>query len=207
MAWTVSGNIKGPGGADATVAVGAGIQIAGSVATYGDLPTGLTAGDAGKAYFVSADGKLYIWSGTAFPADGAGTVFRGPDGTAATVAVGTVTTGVAGSSAAVSNSGTSSAATFNFTIPRGDAGTNGNDGAAATIAVGTVSTGAAGSSATVTNSGSSNAATFDFSIPRGADGTRGTQWYIGTGAPGAIGGSAVGDKYLDTASGDVYELS
>lgn len=47
----------------------------------------------------------------------------GPPGTAATITAGTATAGAAGSSPAVSNSGTSSAAVFNFTIPRGaDAG-------------------------------------------------------------------------------------
>lgn len=43
----------------------------------------------------------------------------GPAGSAATVSVGTVTTGVAGGSATVTDTGTSSAAKFNFTIPRG----------------------------------------------------------------------------------------
>lgn len=41
----------------------------------------------------------------------------------------------------------------------------------------------------------------------GADGARGSKWFTGSGAPGVVGGSAVGDFYLDTASGDVYELS
>jgi hypothetical protein len=98
------------------------------------------------------------------------------------VAVGTVTTGSAGSSAAVTNSGTSSAATLNFTIPRGDAGTNGTNGTngtAATVAVGTVTTGAAGSSAIITNAGTSSAAIFNFTIPRGDAGTSG-----GGGTPG-----------------------
>lgn len=53
---------------------------------------------------------------------------KGPQGDAATVAVGTVTTGAAGSSAAVTNSGTSSAATLNFTIPKGDKGDPGDPG-------------------------------------------------------------------------------
>jgi hypothetical protein len=44
------------------------------------------------------------------------------------VAVGTVTTGAAGSSASVSNAGTSGAAVFNFTIPRGDTGATGATG-------------------------------------------------------------------------------
>lgn len=47
----------------------------------------------------------------------------GPPGAAATIAVGTTATGKAGTSAAVTNSGTSSAAIFDTTIPRGaDAG-------------------------------------------------------------------------------------
>jgi len=117
-------------------------------------------------------------------ADGA----QGPQGEgSATVTIGTVTTGNAGSSATVTNVGTTTAATLDFTIPRGDtgatgsqgiqgvAGNDGSDGAAATIAVGTVTTGNAGSSATVTNSGSSSAATFDFVIPKGDKGDTGDQ--------------------------------
>jgi len=46
----------------------------------------------------------------------------GPAGTAATITVGTVTTGAAGSSASVSNSGTTTAAVFDFSIPRGATG-------------------------------------------------------------------------------------
>lgn len=52
----------------------------------------------------------------------------GADGAAATISVGTVTTGEAGTSAAVTNSGTSSAAVFNFTIPRGAKGDKGDKG-------------------------------------------------------------------------------
>jgi hypothetical protein len=49
-------------------------------------------------------------------------------GDAATIAVGTVTTGAAGSSVIVTNVGTSSAAVFDFTIPRGDTGATGLTG-------------------------------------------------------------------------------
>lgn len=52
----------------------------------------------------------------------------GPSGAAATLSVGTVTTGAAGSQATVTNSGTASAAVLNFTIPQGAAGTNGTGG-------------------------------------------------------------------------------
>ena len=47
---------------------------------------------------------------------------QGDPGDAATITVGTVTTGQPGTNATVTNVGTSSAAVFNFTIPRGDKG-------------------------------------------------------------------------------------
>ena len=50
----------------------------------------------------------------------------GQDGAAATIEVGTVTTGAAGSNAVVTNVGTSSAAIFNFTIPQGQPGASGS---------------------------------------------------------------------------------
>ena len=110
-------------------------------------------------------------------------------GPAGTVAVGTTTTGVPGTSAAVTNTGTPSAAILNFTIPRGDVGAT---GAAATVAAGTTTTGAPGTSASVTNVGTSSAAVFNFQIPRGdvgAPGSAGTAATISvhsttTGAPG-----------------------
>jgi hypothetical protein len=49
----------------------------------------------------------------------------GNDGAAATIAVGTVTTGLPGSDAVVTNVGTSAAAVFNITIPRGAPGAAG----------------------------------------------------------------------------------
>ena len=52
----------------------------------------------------------------------------GEAGTAATIEVGTVTTGEAGSSASITNSGTTSAAVFDFVIPRGDKGEKGDTG-------------------------------------------------------------------------------
>lgn len=52
----------------------------------------------------------------------------GPAGTAATITIGTVTTGAAGSSAAVVNAGSTSAAVLNFTIPAGATGPQGPAG-------------------------------------------------------------------------------
>lgn len=52
----------------------------------------------------------------------------GAPGAAATVTVGTTTTGEAGTEAAVTNSGTTSAAVLNFTIPKGEKGDKGDTG-------------------------------------------------------------------------------
>ena len=74
-----------PGGGRVLVAPGVqgppghGVNLAGAVATYADLPT-LSASDAGKAYMVQDDGRLYVWSGVSWPADGAGAQFRGEMG-------------------------------------------------------------------------------------------------------------------------------
>lgn len=61
---------------------GKGISIAGQVPTWNDLPVNLGASDAGKGYLVESDGRLYVWSGTSFPANGVGAEFRGPQGPA-----------------------------------------------------------------------------------------------------------------------------
>ena len=53
---------------------------------------------------------------------------QGEPGAAATVTVGTVTTGEPGTDAIVTNSGTESAAVLNFTIPRGETGAVGPQG-------------------------------------------------------------------------------
>jgi len=50
---------------------------------------------------------------------------KGDTGDAATIAVGTVTTGDPGTSAVITNAGSSGAAVFDFTIPRGDVGPTG----------------------------------------------------------------------------------
>ena len=102
----------------------------------------------------------------------------GATGAAATITVGSVTTGAAGTPASVVNSGTTGAAVFDFVIPqgaKGETGTPGQDGedGMCTFAVGTVTTGAAGSNASVTNVGTSQDAVLDFVIPRGANGQNG----------------------------------
>ena len=184
MAWTQTGNIKGPKGdtgaqgergergpegpagiqgpvgeagpagergpAGPKGEDGKGVEVAGQAATYADLPTNLTAADAGKAYIVDADGDLYVWSGAAFPAAGKGVDFVGPAGPAGPQ-------GVKGDTGAQGE--------------RGPAGAKGEKGYA------------------------------------GPTGARGSQWFTGSGTPGQIEGAAVGDMYLDTASGVVYQLA
>jgi microcystin-dependent protein len=104
----------------------------GSVGPTG--PTGLTGatGPVGATGAVGATGPQGVIGAT-----GA----TGPAGTAATIAVGTTTTGAAGTSASVSNSGTSSAATFNFTIPKGDTGVGTPTGALVAYAAATAPAG------------------------------------------------------------------
>lgn len=80
----------------------------------------------------------------------------GPQGSSGTATVGTVTTGAAGSAAAVTNSGTPSAAVFNFTIPRGDVGDVTPAATAAKNAAEAAAT-AAGASATAAQSSSTSA--------------------------------------------------
>lgn len=59
----------------------------------------------------------------------------GAAGVAATIKVGTVTTGAAGTAAKVVNSGTTSAAVLDFTIPQGARGEKGEQGAGSTVDV------------------------------------------------------------------------
>ena len=83
----------------------------------------------------------------------------GPVGPPNSLTVGTVTSGIEGSDAEVTITGTSPNQVMNLVIPRGDKGD------AATIAVGTVTSVAAGQPVTVTNSGTSAAAVLNFEIP------------------------------------------
>ena len=111
MTWNKVGNIKGTPGQPGPASIIPGPQG----------PRGLDSqvpGPAGK------DGKDSTVPGP----KGADSTVPGPTGqpgVAATIAVGTVTTGAPGSSVSVVNSGTSSAAVFDITIPRGGVGQTG----------------------------------------------------------------------------------
>lgn len=112
---------------------------------------------------------------------------KGDTGDAATIEIGMVTTGEPGTAANVSNSGTSGAAVFNFTIPRGEKGERGEPGPS-TIAIGTVTTGEPGTAASVTNTGTAQDVVLSFSIPRGEQGIQGQAGQQGEqGPPGPSG--------------------
>lgn len=92
-------------------------QGASYLSLTGSTGTAPTAGASSGAWgLIAKSGD----TGPAGPTGAAGT--QGTPGTAATITVGTTTTGVAGSSATVTNSGTNNAAVFDFSIPRGPAG-------------------------------------------------------------------------------------
>jgi len=110
----------------------------------------------------------------------------GAVGSAGTVTIGTTTTGSTGGNASVTNSGTSSEAVLNFTLPKGASGAAGVQGSqgltgatgatgpGATIAIGAITTLPENSNATVANSGSATAAVLNFGLPMGQTGAQGT---------------------------------
>lgn len=97
----------------------------------------------------------------------------GAPGQAATIAVGTTTTGNPGTNASVTNSGSSSAAVFNFTIPRGADGTAGVTPVITATASVDSSTGTP--SVTVYKTGTDEYPQFDFAFEhlKGATGSTG----------------------------------
>lgn len=106
----------------------------------------------------------------------------GPQGIAATVTVGTTTTGEAGTDALVTNSGTLEDAILDFTIPAGITGPTGpqgdigptgpagEDAVDPTITIGTVTTGAPGTDAEATITGTAPNFVLNLTIPQGPTG-------------------------------------
>jgi len=114
--------------------VNATVSASGHALTFG-IPRGSewTSGTAspsggldGDFYFKTDDDKVFQKASGSWSEVADMTGATGPTGAAATIAVGSVTTGTAGSSVSVTNSGSSGAATFDFTIPRGDTGAAGS---------------------------------------------------------------------------------
>jgi collagen type VII alpha len=191
----------GPTGATGLTGPAGSTGSAGAAATItvGTTATGAAGSNATVANVGSSSAAIFDFS---IPQGATGaTGATGTAGSAATIAVGTVSTGAAGSSAVVTNAGTSSAAVFNFTLPQGLTGSTGTAGTAATIAVGTVTPLAAGSNPTVTNSGTANAATFNFGIPAGATGSTGTAGTAASISVGSVVTGAAGSSATVTNAG------
>lgn len=117
---------QGPAGEDGT-----GVNIKGSVENAAALPG---EGQPGDAYVLLDTGTLAVWdegqqkfvdTGAQIKGPKGDTGAQGDPGAAATVQVGTVSTGEAGTQASVTNAGNENAAVFNFTIPRGAQGVAG----------------------------------------------------------------------------------
>ena len=119
---------------------------------------------------------------------------RGPEGLAATLTVGTTTSVSNAGTAAVTNSGSSSAAILNFVLrdgptgPQGIQGIQGVQGNTGTFAIGTTTSVANSGTASVTNVGSSTAGTFDFVLRDGPTGPQGAQGIQGPTGPQGIQG-------------------
>jgi hypothetical protein len=184
-------------------------------------PTG-PAGATGPAGSNGAAGA----AGSTGPTGATGTT--GAAGAAATVTVGTVTTGAAGTSVAVTNSGTSSAAVLNFTIPQGAPGTGGTGGGIEPTQVVTLSatpifdasTGSGfritlTSSFTVTSSTLINTAadqtTVSFMIVQDSTGSHPFVWPSNVHNPGTVSPAANSRStqqfMVDPADGSLYPLA
>mgnify|MGYP004562065031 CR=1 FL=1 len=178
--WKNVGTIQGPKGdpgSAATITVG--------TTTTGDPGTSATvtnSGTSGAAIF-----NFVIPKG-----DKGEQGSEGPSGPAATVSVGTTVTGNEGSDASVTNSGTSSNAIFNFTIPKGskgDQGPSGEKGDTGTTFTPTVSS--EGVISWTNDGGLSNPTSVNIKGPQGDPGTPGKDGTNGTdGSPGKDGTSA-----------------
>ena len=129
----------GPQGSAATVAVGT--VTTGAAGSSASVTNAGTSGAAVLDFTIPRGDTGATGSTGATGPQGS----TGPQGPAATVSVGSTTTGAAGSSASVTNSGTSGAAVLDFAIPRGDTGATGPVGPQGPQGLpGTVSLGQAG---------------------------------------------------------------
>lgn len=131
------------------------------------------------------------------------TVTDGAAGAAATVTAGTTTTLPAGSSATVTNSGTSSAAVFDFGIPKGDTGAAGQDGADGFSPIATVSK--SGDTATITITDENGTTTA--SVTDGSDGAPGAAATISAGTTTTLSpGSSATVTNSGTSSAAVFDF-
>ncbi len=114
-----------------------------------------------------------------------------PKGDAATIRIGSVTTGEPGAMASVTNSGTSTDAILDISIPKGF---KGDPGEAATVAIGTVN---AGAEAAFVNRGTATNAVFDITLPQGPQGPQGVQGPPGDSTDAKTLGGQDGSYYVN----------
>jgi hypothetical protein len=198
MANTKIGNIKGPTGATGPQGPIGNTGPAGSQGPIGNTgsqgPQGPT-GSAGPAGSTGPPGMLWrgAWS--------SGTAYALND-----------TVSQAGSSyiciAANTNNAPPNATYWQLVAQIGAAGPTGATGSQGP----TGNTGPTGPQGPIGNTGPTGAqgppGTAGTTGPTGATGVRGSYWYTGSGAPPTpISGSIAGDLYLDTATGDVWQVS
>lgn len=140
------GSIKGAQGAKGEQGEkgedGTGVNIKGSVENAAALPG---EGQPGDAYVLLDTGTLAVWDEEQSKFVDTGAEIKGPQGekgekgdpgAAATVSVGTTTTAEPGTQASVQNTGTTSAAVFAFTIPKGEKGDAGAAGPGVSVGSG-----------------------------------------------------------------------
>lgn len=215
--WDAAATTIGPTGPTGAVgatgptgAQGTSISLQGSVANVGALPGSANINDA---YINDDDGNLYVWNGSSWtdagqivgPEGATGpqgaqgpTGPQGNAGTAATIQIGTITTGDAGTNASVANSGNLIAAVLDFTIPRGVTGPQGEVGP-------TGATGDTGPQGAIGPTGAQGE--IGPTGPQGEQGIQGVQGDTGpigpTGAQGATGPQgATGDTGPQGVTGD-----
>lgn len=184
---------------------GAGVVIVGTVPEADSLPNPY-GGNVGDMFITEDNGGGYVYNqnGTytyVGPIRGAQGVQgdqgaqgnTGADGQAAVVNVGTTTTSAPGSNADVINSGTTSSAILNFTIPRGVAGVDGSDGANGTG----WTAGSYNTSTGVITFTSSDGLGFVTGDLRGADGTNGSDGTDG------VDGNGIASTSYNTGTGQL----
>lgn len=132
---------------------------------------------------------------------GGGAPLPGTPGRAATITVGSVSTGEANESVVITNTGTINDAIFNFRIPRGPQGLPGLNGTG-TMVVGDVATLPPGSEATVINVGTADRAVLNFGIPQGEPGPPGTGTGGTAGVVGIPPGGLIGQVIKKIGSAD-----